>query len=215
MAERLAVQACIDAVMARCELAAEKARAALDSGTLPDFHAMMASLALIMAMGVLGDVDDLTAVAEQALRRATTSFQASHMRFWFGAVYGRACRLTGRIDEFTSTAKQLADASRDVPGLAYANLALLSGNAELVRGAAAEAARLVHEALAGVQRHSVRTGLRPASYFALAEARAKLGQPAEANDAVAEARSCVPADYLFMHTGLSWPAGGRWRQAAG
>ena len=212
VAERLAVQACIDAVSARCELAAEKARAALDFHVLPDFHAMMASLALIMAMGVLGEVDDLTTVAEQALRRATTSFQASHMRFWFGAVYGRACRLTGHIDEFVSTAKQLVDSTPDVPGLAYANLALLSGNAELVRGAAAEAARLVHEALAGVQRHAVRTGLRPASYFALAEAHAKLGQPAEANDAVAEARSCVPPDYLFMHTGLSLASG--WAMAA-
>jgi cytochrome P450 len=123
VAERLAVQACLDAVAARCELAAERARAALYSGALPDFHAMMASLALIMAMGALGEVDDLAGVAEQALRRATTSFQASHMRFWFGAVYGRACRLTGRIDECVSTAKQLADSARDIPGLAYANLA--------------------------------------------------------------------------------------------
>ena len=54
LSERLAVQACLDAVSARCELAAEKARAALDSVALPDFHAMMASLALIMAMGALG-----------------------------------------------------------------------------------------------------------------------------------------------------------------
>jgi DNA-binding CsgD family transcriptional regulator len=210
--ERLAVQACVDAVSARCGLAAEKARAALDSGDLPDFHAMMASLALIMAMGALGEVDDLAGVTEQALRRATTSFQASHMRFWFGAVYGRACRLTGRIDEFVSTAEQLADSARDIPGLAYANLALLMGNANLVRGAVAEAARLVHEALAGVQMHAVTTGLRPASYFALAEAHAKLGQPDEANDAVAQARSCVPADYLFMQTALSLAGG--WAMAA-
>ena len=212
VAERLAVQACLDAVSARCRLAAEKARAALDSGALPDFHAMMASLALIMAMGALGEVDELAGVAEQALRRATTSFQASHMRFWFGAVYGRACRLTGRIDEFVGTAKQLADSARDIPGLAYANLAFLLGNADLVRGAVAEAVRLVHEALAGVQIHAVTTGLRPASYFALAEAHAKLGQPGEANDAVAEARSCVPADFLFMHTGLSLASG--WAMAA-
>ncbi|MEB3982644.1 LuxR C-terminal-related transcriptional regulator [Mycobacterium sp. 663a-19] len=212
VAERLAVQACVDAVLARCEPAAEKARAALDSVDLPDFHAMMASLALIMAMGALGQVDDLAGVAEQELRRATTSFQASHMRFWFGAVYGRACRLTGRIDEFVRAAEQLADSSRDIPGLAYANLALLLGNANLVRGAAAEAARLVHEALAGVQMHSVTTGLRPASYFALAEAHAKLGQPAEANDAVAEARSCVPAEFLFMQTALSLADG--WAMAA-
>ncbi|MGO9156294.1 LuxR C-terminal-related transcriptional regulator [Mycobacterium sp.] len=212
-AERLAVQACIEAASARCESAAEKARAALDFPDLPGFHAMMASLALIMAMGALGQVDELATMAEQALRRATTSFQASHMRFWFGAVYGRACRLTGRIDEFIGTAKQLAESSRDIPGLAYANLALLLGNAELVRGDVAEAARLVHEAVAGVQRHAVTTGLRPASYFALAEAHAKLGQAAEADDAAAEARSVVPPGFLFMHTGLSLAGG--WAMAAG
>jgi len=211
-AERLAVQACLDAVSARCGLAAERARAALEFDALPGFHAMMASLALIMAMGALGEADELAGAAEEALRRATTSFQASHMRFWFGAVYGRACRLTGRIDEFVGTAKQLADSGRDIPGLAYANLALLLGNAELVRGAAAAAARLVHEALAGAERHAVTTGLRAASYFALAEAHAKLGHVAEANDAVTGARSCVPPDFLFMHTALSLAGG--WAMAA-
>ncbi|HTY33558.1 LuxR C-terminal-related transcriptional regulator [Mycobacterium sp.] len=211
-AERLAVQACLDAVSARCGLAAERARAALEFDALPGFHAMMASLALIMAMGALGEADELAGAAEEALRRATTSFQASHMRFWFGAVYGRACRLTGRVDEFVGTAKQLADSGRDIPGLAYANLALLLGNAELVRGAAAAAARLVHEALAGAERHAVTTGLRAASYFALAEAHAKLGHVAEANDAVTGARSCVPPDFLFMHTALSLAGG--WAMAA-
>ncbi|HET7075617.1 MAG TPA: AAA family ATPase, partial [Mycobacterium sp.] len=207
VAERLAVQACVDAVSARCELAAERARAALDSPDLSDFHAMMASVALIMAMGALGEVDELAGVAEQALRRATTSFQASHLRFWCAAVYGRACRLTGRIDEFVSTAKQVADSARDVPGLAYANLAFLLGNAELARGAVADSARLVHEAVAGVQINSITTGLRPASYFALAEAHAKLGQPGEANDAVARARAAVPPDFLFMDTALSLAGG--------
>jgi DNA-binding CsgD family transcriptional regulator len=211
-AERLAVQACLDAVMARCRLAAGNARAALDFPGLPGFHAMMASLAFIMAMGALGQVDELAGVAERALRGATTSFQASHMRFWFGAVYGRACRLTGRIDEFVSTAEELADSARDIPGLAYANLAFLLGNAELVRGNVAEAARLVHEALAGVQIHAVTTGLQPASYFALAESHAKLGQASEANVAVAVARSCVPPDFLFMHTALSLAGG--WAMAA-
>ncbi|OBI53964.1 LuxR family transcriptional regulator [Mycobacterium sp. E796] len=212
VAERLAVQACLDAISARCEPAAERARSALAFAALPDLHALLAALALIMAMGALGEVDDLSSVAEQALRRATTSFQASQLRFWFGAVYGRACRLTGRIDEFVRTAKQLADSARDVPGLAYANLALLLGNADLVRGAVTDAARLLHEAVARVQMHSVTTGLRAASYFALAEAHAKLGQAAEANDAAAGARSAVPADYLFMHTGLSLADG--WAMAA-
>lgn len=211
-AERLAVQACLDAVAARCQRAIENARAAMAFPELPGFHTMMASLAWIMAMGALGQVDELAKVAEAALRRATTSFQASHMRFWFGAVYGRACRLTGRIDEFVSAAKQLADSTRDIPGLAYANLALLMANAELVRGSVAEAVRLVHEAVAGVQIHSVTTGLRPASYFALAEAHAKLGQAAEATDALAAARSCVPREFLFMHTALALAEG--WALAA-
>ena len=212
VAERLAVQACLDAVSARCQLAAERARAALDSADLPGFHAMMAAVALTTAMGALGQVDELADVAEEALRRATTSFQASHMRFWYAAVYGRACRLTGRIDEFVGVAKRLAASASDVPGLAYANLASLLGNADLARGAVADAVRLVHEALAGVHIHSVTTGLRPASYFALAEAHAKLGEPAEANDAVAQARSCVPPDFLFMHTAQSLACG--WALAA-
>ncbi|MCV7410925.1 LuxR family transcriptional regulator [Mycobacterium florentinum] len=212
LAERLAVQACVDAVSARCELAAENARAALAFPELPGFHAMMASVALIMSMGALGQVDELTDVAHHALHRATTSFQASPMRFWFGAVYGRACRLTGRIGEFVHAARQLADGARDIPGLAYANLASLSAGAELARGSVAEAARLIHEAVAGVQIHAVTTGLRPASYFALTEAHAKLGQADEANDALAAARSCVSPDYLFMQTALSLAEG--WAMAA-
>jgi DNA-binding CsgD family transcriptional regulator len=212
-AERTAVQACVDAVLVRCDSAVEKARSALLAPTLPDFHGMMASIALIMAMGALGSIDDITEVAADAIDRALTSFQASPMRLWFGAVYGRACRLTGRIDECVRSAKQLADSARDVPGLAYANLAFLQGHAELVRGEIPTAVKLLHEALAGAERHSVTTGLRPACYFGLAEAHAKLGQSAAANDAVTEARRCVPADYLFMQTALAVANG--WALAAG
>ncbi|MFZ3345571.1 helix-turn-helix transcriptional regulator [Mycobacterium sp.] len=199
-------------MLARCESAAEKARAALDSAALSDFHAMMASVALIMALGALGQVDDIGDVASAALQRAVTSSQASHMRFWFGSVYARACRLTGRIDECINSAKQIADSASDIPGLAYANLALLLGHAELVRGALPAAVKLLHEALAGAEKHGITTGLRPASCFGLAEAHAKLGQPDEANQALNEARKCVPSDYVFMQTALAVATG--WTLAA-
>ncbi|MDG5485048.1 LuxR family transcriptional regulator [Mycolicibacterium gadium] len=202
-AARTAVEACVDAVSARCGAAAEKATAALESGLLSDFHAMMASVALTMALGALGRGDDLTTVAQDALDRAITSFQASHMRFWFGSVYARACRLTGRTDECVAMVERLADSAREVPGLAYANLASLMGVAELMRGDVRSAAKLLHEALAGVERHSVRTGLRPATCFLLAEAHAKLGEAEAAKEAIVEAQKCVPADYLFMQTALS------------
>jgi DNA-binding CsgD family transcriptional regulator len=212
-AERTAIESCVDAVMARCVTAAEKAQAALRSPTLPDFHAMLASIALTIAHGALGKIDDITDFAAQAIDRAITSFQASPMRFWYGGVYARACRLNGRIDECVRSAKQLSESARDVPGLAYANLAFLLGYAELVRGEIPAAVKLLHEALAGAEKHSVTTGLRAASCFALAEAHAKLGQLDAANDAITEARQCVPADYLFMQTALAVASG--WALAAG
>ncbi len=72
--------------------------------------------------------------------------------------------------------------------------------------------KLLHEALAGVEKHGVTTGLRPASCFALAEAHAKLGEPAAATAALTEARRCVPTDYLYMQTALSLATG--WALAA-
>jgi DNA-binding CsgD family transcriptional regulator len=211
-AERAAVESCVDAVMARSEIAAGKARAALGSPTLPDFHAMLASIALTMAHGALGRLDDVADVVAEAIDRAIKSFQASIMRFWFGGVYARACRLSGRIDECGRFAEQLSESARDVPGLAYAGLAFLLGHAELVRGEVPAAVKLLHEALAGVEKHSVTTGLRAASCFALAEAHAKLGQVDAANDAITEARQSVPADYLFMQTALAVASG--WTLAA-
>jgi DNA-binding CsgD family transcriptional regulator len=212
VAARTAVQACVDAVSARCGAAVEKATAALDSGLLSDFHAMMASVALTMALGALGRGDELSAVAQDALERAFTSFQASHMRFWFGSVYARACRLTGRTDECVAMVERLADSAREAPSLAYANLASLMGVAELMRGNVRSAVKLLHEALAGVERHGVTTGLRPATCFLLAEAHAKLGEAEAAKEAIVEAQSCVPPDFLFMQTALSIATG--WSLAA-
>ena len=212
IAARTAVEACVDAASARCDSAAEKAAAALDSGLLTDYHAMMASVALTMALGARGQGDDLTTVAQDALDRAITSFQASHMRFWFGSVYARACRLTGRTDECVAMVGRLADSAREVPSLAYANLASLMGVAALMRGDVRAAVKLLHEALAGVERHGVTTGLRPATCFLLAEAHAKLGEAEAAKEAIAEAQSSVPPDYLFMQTALSIASG--WSLAA-
>ncbi|WP_051088063.1 LuxR C-terminal-related transcriptional regulator [Mycobacterium sp. 155] len=210
---RTAIQAAVDAVLGHCEAARDEARAAIASGLLTDYHAMVAAVALTMALGALGEVDDLTAVATDAIDRATTSFESSPARFWFGGVYARACRLTGRIDECVSNTRQLADSARDLPGLAQANLAFLLGHAELARGAIAEAVGLLHEALAGVETHGGSTGLRPASCFGLAEAHGKLGQADQAAEALAQAKQWVPDDYVYMQTNLSLATG--WALAAG
>ena len=212
-AARAAVEACVDVVSARCADAESKARTALESGTLSDFHAMMASAAREMALGALGDVHDAAAVAIEALDRAAKSFQTSHMRFWFGGVYARACRLTGRIDDCLRSAEDLARLAEDAPGLAYANLVFLMGHADLVRGELPSAVKLLHEALAGVEKHAVTTGLRPACCFALAEAHAKLGEAKAAASVLAEARQCVAPEFLFMQTGLALATG--WTLAAG
>lgn len=211
-ASRQAVEACVDAVSGRCAVAAEKARGAMGSALLDDFHAMMASFALTMALGALGQADELTSVAEETLKRASTSFQTSHMRFWYGGVYARACRLNGRIDECVAIADRLSDSAKDVPGLAYANLASLVGHAHLVRGDLPGAVKILHEALAGVEHHAVTTGLRFASRFSLTEGHAKLGEAAEAEEVFAEAKDLVPAESVYMHTALALATG--WSLAA-
>jgi len=204
---RKAVEACVDVISARCQTAVDKARAALASGTLSDIPSMMASVALVMGLGALGCVDDLAVVAEAALARAAKSAETSHFRFFFGGVYARACRLTGRLDDCVALAQRLAGTAAELPGLAYANLAFLSGLANLVRGDLRGAVSVLQEALAGVESHTVITGLRPACYFALIEAHAKLGNRRAAEDLLAEAGRAVAPDYLFMQTALSVATG--------
>jgi DNA-binding CsgD family transcriptional regulator len=211
--ERLAVEACVDAVFARCAEAELKARTALDSEELSDLSAMLASVALVMSCGALGHADDITPVARAALDRATNSHETSHMRFWFLGVYARACRLTGRIAECVDAAAELAEQVNDVPGLAYANLVFLFASAELMRGELDAAGRLLRETLAGVEDHAVTTGLRPACAFALTELYAKQGQPELSAQMLVEARRAVPPDFLFMQTALALATG--WTLAAG
>ncbi len=62
-------------------------------------------------------------------------------------------------------AARLDESARDVPGIAYANLAHLLGHAELVRADLAAAVKHLHEAYAGVETHEITTGLRVASCF--------------------------------------------------
>ncbi len=211
-ASRLSLQACLDAVFARCVSAEEKARAAMESGELTDLYALLAALALVMASGALGHTHEITPVAYEAIQRATNSVETAPMRFWFGGVYLRACRINDRIDECQSATAMLSALARDAPGRPYANLVFLQGNAALVRGELRNSVRLLHEALAAAEHHGAAT-LRPACYFALVEAHAKRGEADAAAEMLERARSVVPADYLFMQTALALATG--WAQAAG
>ncbi|MET0899691.1 MAG: LuxR C-terminal-related transcriptional regulator [Mycobacterium sp.] len=210
---RFAIEACVDAVSARGVDAEKKARAALESGLLSDLDHMLASVALMMACGALGRAQDISPVAHAAIDRATNSYETSHMRFWFGGVFARACRLTGNIDECHKAAELLYALAKDMPSLAYANLASLMGQAKLMRGDLREAERLLHEALAGVERHGVTTGLRSACTFALAETHGKLGEAEAAEQMLAQARRAVRPEFLFMQTGLALATG--WTLVAG
>ncbi len=210
-AARLAVEACVDVVNARCADAEEKAKAAIDSGTLSDLNALMAALALVMSAGALGHTAEVVPLAYDTIERATASYETAPMRFWFGGVYLRACRLNGLLDECQRATVVLSELARDAPGRPYANLVFLQGHAALLRGELGESIRLLHEALASAERHGVAT-LGPACYFALTEAYAKLGQGDAAAEMLAKARAVVPADYLFMQSAFALATG--WAQAA-
>jgi DNA-binding CsgD family transcriptional regulator len=211
-ATRYSVEACVDAIFARCADAEEKAKEALASDSLSDLHAMLASVALLMASGALGHADAITPVGRAALDRATNSYESSHIRFWFAGVFARACRLNGLIEECHRAADLLSALAQDVPSLAYANLVFMTGVSELMRGNIRDAAKMLHEALAGVENHGITTGLRPACTFGLAEAHAKLGEAQAATQMLAEARECVRPEFLFMQSGLELATG--WTLAA-
>lgn len=213
-AGRLALQACVDAVFGRCRDALEKAEAAVkfeESGQLTDINSMMAALALVMASGALGRVAEVTSVVDAAIARATNSFETAHLRFWFGGVYLRACRLNGRIDECQRATAMLAELAADVPGRSYAHLVFLQGHAALMRGELREAVRLLHEAMAAAEHHGAAT-VRPACYFALVEAHAKLGESDQAAEMLGAARDVVSPDFYFMQTALTVATG--WAQAS-
>ena len=80
-----------------------------------------------------------------------------------------------------------------------------------MRGELRESVLLLHEALAAAEHHGVAT-LRPACYFALVEAHAKLGEADAAAEMLEKARTVVKPDYLFMQTALAVATG--WAQAA-
>lgn len=210
-AARLAIEACVDAVNCRSSDAEEKARAAMESGSLSDLNAFMAALALVMSAGALGRTAEVIPLAYDAIERAMGSYETAPMRFWFGGVYLRACRINGLLEECQRATSVLSELARDAPGRPYANLVFLQGHAALLRGELRESVRLLHEALASAERHGVAT-LRPACYFALTEAHAKLGEAEMAAEMLAEARAVVPTDYLFMQTAFALAAG--WSQAA-
>ena len=213
-AGRLALEACLEVVAARCRSAEEKARRALDCDAeepLSDIVAMMASVALVMATGALGHAADTSQVAYAAIARAADSFETAHLRFWFGGVYLRACRLNGLIGECQRATAMLSALASDAPGRSLANLLFLQGHSAMMRGDLPEAARLLHESLAAAERHGVTT-VRPACYFALIETHAKLGESEQATAMLTQARSTVAAQYLFMQTALAVAAG--WAQAS-
>ena len=208
---RLVLEACLDAISARCAEAEEKATAAMASGPLPDLYALLGTLALVMAAGALGHTEAVTPLVYDAIERATNSFETAPMRFWFGGVYLRACRLNGLFEECQRATDMLSALARDAPGRPYANLVFLQGHSALIRGDLLAAVRVLHEALAAAEHHGAAT-LRPACFFALIEAHAKLGAAELSAQMLAEARAVVPADYLFMQTALALAAG--WSQAA-
>ena len=118
------VRGCRLRPLRRCQ---EKASAALKSGTLPDLNAMMAAVALVMASGALGQTAESPRWPARPSSGPPIPLRRRTMRFWFGGVYLRACRLNGRIDECQRATAMLAALAEDAPGRASANLIFLQG----------------------------------------------------------------------------------------
>ncbi|MFC9787908.1 LuxR C-terminal-related transcriptional regulator [Rhodococcus sp. NPDC127528] len=198
-----AARASVHAVQGRFEAAAAEAASALTSSELSGFHAIMAVGVQVLALGGLGRVDEVRAVADRGYEVADGSSEASPRRFWLGALEARAFRVGGLLDASMALARRLRCDSAGAPGLAQAMTALLVGHAELGLGRLDAAVRWLREALAGAETYDTSTGLRPASLMWLTEALGMAGDKAAAATTLAELDSARHSSFTFMDSGAS------------
>ena len=87
----------------------------------------MAALALVMSARCAGPYRRGHPLAYgPSDERATGSYETAPMRFWFGGVYLRACRLNGLLDECQRATTVLSELARDAPA-GPTNLVFLQG----------------------------------------------------------------------------------------
>ncbi|MFE3291193.1 LuxR C-terminal-related transcriptional regulator [Rhodococcus sp. NPDC059234] len=198
-----AARASVHAVQGRFDVAVADAASALRSSGLSGFHVITAVGVQVLALGGLGRVDEVGAVAARGYEAADGSFEASPRRFWLGALEARAFRVGGLLEASMALARQLRCDSAGAPGLAQAMTALLVGHAELGLGRLASALRWLREALAGAETYDTSTGLRPACLMWLTEALGMSGDKAAAAATVAEMDSVRHSSFVFMDSGAS------------
>jgi DNA-binding CsgD family transcriptional regulator len=206
-AEAAVVKACILAVKARPADAVHEAEKAMAPGTLSDFYALMATAAIVMSSGSIGDIDKADQYARRGYERAASSWQTAHLQFWLAAIHARACRVAGRIEHCREEAARFSELACDVPTLTHVQAVFLRGHSELAAGHLQSAITLLLDSLVGNSSHpSVSTGLNPAGLIWLGEARAVGGDTVAAKRTIELFDSVRPTEYAFMESGASLAA---------
>lgn len=201
-AELLTVRACVLAIQGRPLAAIPLAESALDVDDLSAFFALMATAALVMSAGAVGDLDKAGAHATRGYARVADSWQTAHLQFWLAAIQARVYRVSGELEKCSEEAAAFTEIARDVQGALQIQATFLRGHAALAGGRLRTAgAELLDSLVGNTSGPSNSTGLNPACLIWLAEAQAVSGNPSQARQTLLRFSDIRPVEHSFMDSG--------------
>jgi DNA-binding CsgD family transcriptional regulator len=142
-----AVRAVIDVVRGHAQAAVDRARSVL---ALPPANAMakmVATWALVSALGDLGRIDEIEPAANTGYRLADSSPEVSHLRLTLASLEAYAYRLAGALSAADTTIARIWSDTLDVP-FEQSFHSSLAGMSAMSRGNLTDARRLLQELLA-------------------------------------------------------------------
>lgn len=198
--ELLAMSTVLDAWLAQPARAAATAHTVLSDPASSDDAGSFAVWGLVTADGGLGRIDGVAETMQRHLGRGAT-FTTANVYTGIGAMWLRALRLAGLLDDAERVAEGYRDPVSEASGPAYFLASALLGEIAMHRGRVVSAARLLREAIAGME------GADPGGWdyhlpLMLAPALAMSGDVEGARGALAAAESARHPAFVFLDADL-------------
>ncbi|RZI53882.1 MAG: helix-turn-helix transcriptional regulator [Pseudonocardia sp.] len=169
------------------------------SGSLDDFHAVIATFALVISLGEAGRVQEMMAAADATLEIANRSPEAAQLKFALVHFLTAGLRTSGDLDQMARWGASLCVQTVDTPGNLSALAAMLHGHADLAFGRLPAALRWLREARAEYavdDAHAL--AWRALNLAWLAQGYGKHGNARAASEAVVELERLCPANFPYV-----------------
>ncbi|MER5539754.1 LuxR C-terminal-related transcriptional regulator [Streptomyces mirabilis] len=147
-----ALRAYTEATQGRPARALECATTALDAQDLPDEPVILASVGLVIALGVTGRTDEIAPAAARGHEAAARSSQLGFLRTPLTMAQATGLRLAGYLRDAEDLVARFREEAKDQE-FGDELSSFIMGDNELARGRVADATRRLREALMGLREH--------------------------------------------------------------